>query len=72
MKSQLAHQLFKIYNTTRSIVEFEYIDPSHMADGGLNYKWLLTHLLKDRATRASPKVLWSVTNSECSFTIIKE
>ncbi len=72
MTCKLAPQLFKIHDATRSIVEFEYIDPSHVADGGLNYKWLLTHLLQDRSTRGSPKVLWSITNSECSFTIIKE
>jgi hypothetical protein len=72
MKSQLAHQLFKIHDTTRSIVEFEYIDNSHVTDGGMNYQWLLTHLLKNRSTRGSQKVLWSITKSECSFTIIKE
>ncbi len=72
MKMQLVHQLLKIHNATGSIVEFAYSDPSYTCDGRPHYKWLWTHLLKDRYARGSNKILWTVTNSESSFTIIKE
>ncbi len=64
--------MFKIHKTTRSIVEFEYIDPSGGSETEANYNWLYTHLLKDRKTRESNKILWTLTNTDCSFTIIKD
>ncbi len=71
LKSPLVHQLLKIHDTTRSIVEFAYIDPSYGIDGRPHYKWLWTQFLKDRSTRGSNKILWTVTNTESSVTILQ-
>ncbi len=72
MKSELAHQLFEIYNATGSIVEFEYIYPSTPSGSKTHYKWLWTHLFKDRSTRGSCHILWTVTSSESSLTLVND
>jgi hypothetical protein len=72
MKSHLAQLLLKIHESTRSDMEFEYSDPTGMPGSGFGYSWLLTNLFEGQSTRGSNKILWTVTNSQCSFTLIKE